>query len=308
MAQWVCDLAVKHDAILVSADYRLLPEATCEEALDDIMDAYIWLSTGLTDALKSTYKNSPVIAPDLDRILVGGESAGGYCALQVGLTFFDQSSNSTSTSTQPIPKPRAIYAEFPYVSLRTPHWTQSYPKQIWNQPQLPLTLITSLFTSISTSTALNNGKRPIVSNIPMVSPTGQFTERAIISTAAEQHGRTLDFFGPERDPAPGKRRVFPEDRIEDGRILPPTMFLHGINDSIAPVEGMDSFVEWVRKYKAIAGMKEEREEREVMRYYRVPGEHFVATDMKLDGSEPEWLKEAVKFLEANWLGARNAAL
>ena len=86
------------------------------------------------------------------------------------------------------------------------------------------------------------------------------------------------------------------------------MFLHGINDSIAPVEGMDSFVEWVRKYKAVAGMKEGREEREVMRYYRVPGEHFVATDMKLDGREPEWLKEAVKFLEANWLGVRNAAL
>ena len=46
----------------------------------------------------------------------------------------------------------------------------------------------------------------------------------------------------------------------------------------------------------------------MMRYCRVPGEHFVATDMKLDGSEPEWLKEAVKFLEANWLDARNAAL
>ena len=99
----------------------------------------------------------------------------------------------------------------------------------------------------------------------------------------------------------------------DGRVLPPVVFIHGTEDSIAPVEGMDLFVELVRKHKAVAGMKEEggeggREEGEVMKYCRVPGEHFVATDMKLDGSESGWLRDSVEFLEANWLGVKSARL
>ncbi|PAV19297.1 alpha beta-hydrolase [Pyrrhoderma noxium] len=291
-AQWVCDLAVKHDAILVSADYRLLPEATCEEALDDIMDAYIWLSTGLSDALKSSYKDSP---SDLSFLI-----------------------NLPIPPLRPLRNPNQSPNPEPYTpnsptSPSAPHTGHNPTPNKSGTPPTPLTLITSLFTSISHSTALNNGKRPIVSNIPMVSPTGQFLERAIIATAAEQHGRTLDFFGPERDTRPGKRRVFPEDRIVDGRVLPPVVFIHGTEDSIAPVEGMDLFVELVRKHKAVAGMKEEeggreREEGEVMRYCRVPGEHFVATDMKLDGSEPGWLRDSVEFLEANWLGVKSARL
>ena len=46
----------------------------------------------------------------------------------------------------------------------------------------------------------------------------------------------------------------------------------------------------------------------MMKYCRVPGEHFVATDMKLDGSEPGWLRDSVEFLEANWLGVKSARL
>ena len=43
----------------------------------------------------------------------------------------------------------------------------------------------------------------------------------------------------------------------DGKVLPPVVFIHGTEDSIAHVEGMDLFVELVRKHKAVAGMKEE---------------------------------------------------
>jgi acetyl esterase/lipase len=69
------DFALENQAIIVSPNYRLLPEATGEEILEDLGDFWKWLHEGgLTQFISSA--GHAFINPDLDRILMLGESAG----------------------------------------------------------------------------------------------------------------------------------------------------------------------------------------------------------------------------------------
>jgi len=71
----VLDFALRNSAIIVNPDYRLLPEATGNEILDDVSDFWAWLRgvfVGEMDRLGTG------IAPDLHNILVRGESAGEF--------------------------------------------------------------------------------------------------------------------------------------------------------------------------------------------------------------------------------------
>jgi acetyl esterase/lipase len=79
--QHLLDLATKHSAIIVSPNYRLLPESTITDILDDTEDNWKWLHSSLGSFLQTI---DAKFTPRLDQILVYGESAGGYLALQVG--------------------------------------------------------------------------------------------------------------------------------------------------------------------------------------------------------------------------------
>lgn len=59
----------------MSPNYRLLPEASGQDVLQDMDDFWNWLHTGgLAQSLKGT--GHGYIIPDLERILMLGESAG----------------------------------------------------------------------------------------------------------------------------------------------------------------------------------------------------------------------------------------
>ncbi|EJC99680.1 alpha/beta-hydrolase [Fomitiporia mediterranea MF3/22] len=293
-SQWLIDLIIKNGAIAVSPDHRLIPEATCEDVLDDIHDSWEWVVGNLGKVVESAHRG---LQPDLSRILLAGGSAGGYCAFQIGLTYHKSSKEVTSPDE---PKPRAVIAIYPYISIRTPHWTQAYEKNIFGIPQLPVSMVDDHLASIAAERE-KTGKQPVLTSVPMLKPSGEFADRALFATCAEQHGRILELFGPERDTTPGKRRMHPEDRIIDGRVLPPTIIVQGSDDSISPVGGADLFVEHLRNYKAIDGWAEGKDEKEVLRYYRVPGEHLFDTELTLHGETQDWVKDAGSFIEKSWL-------
>ena len=136
----------------------------------------------------------------------------------------------------------------------------------------------------------------------MSKPVGNFSDRGLLAVCAGQYGRVVELFGPERDSSPGKRRIFPEDRIIDGRVLPPIALVHGISDSISPVEGADLFIEHLRKYKGVDGMAAGKQESEVLKYYRMTGEHLFDTELSLEDGAEEWVKDAASFIEKHWLG------
>lgn len=82
--------------VVVSPDYRLAPEVTVKEVLDDVRDAYSWMRTQGPDLL----------GIDPSRIAVMGHSAGGYLSLMCG-SFLQ-------------PRPKAIVSYYGYGDIAAP--------------------------------------------------------------------------------------------------------------------------------------------------------------------------------------------
>ncbi len=73
-APWIMDYAIAHEAIVVSPNYRLLPESTGLEIMDDLSDFWKWTKGGLQPLVSSNTEGQ--VEVDLSKILVQGESAG----------------------------------------------------------------------------------------------------------------------------------------------------------------------------------------------------------------------------------------
>ncbi|KAL5478603.1 hypothetical protein ACEPAI_2787 [Sanghuangporus weigelae] len=277
---WALELALKHDAIIVNPDYRLLPEARTDDILDDMDDLWKWICHDLGNEIQDL-DSCKGIQVDLGRILVLGDSAGGYLAVHTAISCFNPESKESV---------RAMIAVYPMVDLRSPFWTTDYPKQVLDFPQFPNSIIDDFLASIA-----NSEERTVVSNTETDDP-----RRVPLGVALTQHGRYLEVLGTDRDPAPGKRRIRPEDRIVDGKLLPPALFLHGADDTAVPRSGTENFVELLRKRKAVQGLDEGMDEKKVLRLVVVPGEHGFENDFHID--EAEWMEESMTFVEKHWLG------
>ena len=82
-AQWLLDLALDHEAMIVTPDYRLLPESNGSDILSDIAHFWRWVQKDLPQYME---QNS-LPRPDIGNVLCCGESSGGfisvYCALHL---------------------------------------------------------------------------------------------------------------------------------------------------------------------------------------------------------------------------------
>ncbi|KAG6362287.1 hypothetical protein INS49_010517 [Diaporthe citri] len=74
----------KHGYALVSADYRLSPQVSVGDVLEDVKDCLTWSATELPKQLAAAGSNNSALL-DTTRIAVSGSSAGGYLALLAGL-------------------------------------------------------------------------------------------------------------------------------------------------------------------------------------------------------------------------------
>ena len=111
---------MSRQAILVFPDYRLLPEATGLEILSDIDSFWFWMSEKLEPTLSSLYPKSD-IKPDMDRVLVTGDSAGGYCVAQ-------------SLLRHPEMNFRAAIMAYPMVHFHDRYWSEKFEKPIFGSP------------------------------------------------------------------------------------------------------------------------------------------------------------------------------
>ena len=82
-AHWLLDLALDHDAIIITPDYRLLPESNGSDILEDVAHFWRWIQNDLPPYMER--KSLP--RPDVSNVLCCGESSGGfisvYCALHL---------------------------------------------------------------------------------------------------------------------------------------------------------------------------------------------------------------------------------
>ena len=93
-----------------------MPEANGQDILSDVRDLFKWL---LTPSNLAAHLPEG-IEPDLDHILVTGESAGGWMALQ-------------SAFVEP-EKIVAVISHYPMIAMRDPHYSQHYIKEVFEPP------------------------------------------------------------------------------------------------------------------------------------------------------------------------------
>lgn len=105
IARYLIQCIQRADAIMVLPDYRLLPGASGLDILEDMRDFFTWLFAG-----KLAAHLGDEVSADLHDVLVSGESAGGWLALQ-------------SAFTQAPERIKAVVAHSPMVDIRDSHWT-----------------------------------------------------------------------------------------------------------------------------------------------------------------------------------------
>jgi acetyl esterase/lipase len=106
-APWTIGLALDNKAIIVSADYRLLPTPNgVADQLEDLEDFWRWTRHTLPSVLGN---RCPQHSLDFSRLLLTGASAGGYYASQLAISHPDEVS--------------VLGIAYPAVDLKDELWT-----------------------------------------------------------------------------------------------------------------------------------------------------------------------------------------
>ncbi|CAI6241353.1 unnamed protein product [Periconia digitata] len=80
---WLATFTAMHKAIVVVPDYRLAPETKTPEILADLVSFWEWVH----GAFPSLLQEKRSVTPDLSKLAIYGESAGGWCALHLSLLY-----------------------------------------------------------------------------------------------------------------------------------------------------------------------------------------------------------------------------
>ncbi|KAJ9246432.1 hypothetical protein DTO207G8_8970 [Paecilomyces variotii] len=264
MPQWLLQLANRHSAVIVSPNYRLLPEATGVDILDDIEEFWSWLhSPSLAETLKN-HESKTELA--LSRIITAGDSAGGLLSIYLALSHPDEI--------------RAATAAYPMVDMREPSYHTPPNRMMFGTPPLPASTITDHLAKMKPEDAALTYPPP---------------ERFPLFIAAMQHGRVLEFYERGSENSPRKDDLFLVERLEkEGAKLPRggICIFHGTEDSVVLARGSERFIA-----KAKEVMKGKQGGDKLVLALR-PGEHGFDGDTNLDD---QWLKEALELAVEAWL-------
>ncbi|KAE8374455.1 Alpha/Beta hydrolase protein [Aspergillus bertholletiae] len=269
-SNWILEYALANHAVIISPNYRLLPEATGRDILNDINDFWHWFHGGSVARIirGAGYEGATL---DLSSVLVVGESAGGYLAIQLAIAYPTEI--------------RGVIAAYPMVDLRSKFYTEAYSKPIVGVPNVPVSLLNDHLAMIAT------GGNSQIEHITAADPP----DRLELAFSMVQNGKFLDVFGTK------DRELFPMERLEDLILagesvpLPPMLIFHGEQDSAVPVDGSKRFVRFLR-----AKVKHAR-----ILFYTQDGDHGFDVDATL---ETPWLRDRLERISKVWLEGRNSHL
>jgi fermentation-respiration switch protein FrsA (DUF1100 family) len=186
-------------------NYRLAPEHTGDDILEDIADFWTWFRSSLPTYLASKESS---ISPDLSKVLVHGESAGGWCALQ-------------SILTEPKSTFKACFLQYPVVNA-----FPTLPGDIIMGESLPpKEVLDEFLASIVPGTIISSVTPPA---------------RDFVAPMLRAYKRWGEFFGTGR-------HIMPDTAIENAKFFVPTHIVHGKDDTNVPVRWTHEFVEKAKK-------------------------------------------------------------
>lgn len=251
--------------MIVSPNYRLLPEATSLEIFQDIEDFWSWLhSSTVTDLLLSSQSGSNSTELDLTRIITTGESAGGLLSVCLALMYPDNI--------------RAATVSYPCIDMAS--YSVPTKKPMFGSVTFP--------------------ESTIKEDLKLIKPGAVETEahpptRLPLALAAIQHGKLTEFYerGTEDDP---RREVrYPLEKLDSADVKFPRggiAIIHGRQDSVVPVEGNVKFF-----VKAREVMKGKPGVDKLVLAVR-EGDHGFDNAIGLDEG---WLSDALKGAVETWL-------
>ncbi|TGO47519.1 hypothetical protein BCON_0274g00070 [Botryotinia convoluta] len=276
LPNWAIDLVVKNEAILVMPDYRLLPEASGREILEDVKDLWGWLASdvnGLSSYLSGLNSNLSV---DFGKVAVYGESAGGYLAIRSSLFPED-----FWRKREGFNGPKAVIAAYPMTLLRKEWYSvASETKSPFGVPQFDKGFLDDHIADIG-----KGGEKIVIKADPPA--------RLEIAVTMVQRGRWTEIF--KRD---GEEGLWLEDVIEnvdvkEGEKRPYLLTFHGTKDTAVPWEDTK---EWVEIYGKKFG------EDRVKGVWREGMEHGFDGFMNEEKGEGKWLQEELEVVKRGWLG------
>ncbi|KAJ5814993.1 hypothetical protein N7474_006770 [Penicillium riverlandense] len=197
---WLLELAQTHGAIIASANYRFLPEATGLQILEDVDDFWSWLhSNSLKEELASQL--TP-IELDLERVIAAGDSAGGLLSIYLTLTYPDQL--------------RAGTAQYPQLAHDEP--TIYPPTRSAMDREVPESFIDEYIATLQPGACESSDLE---------------CKRVDLSSALSQHRRARGFYIRDSESSPHRDRLFqlprldqPDARLPRGGLV----ILHGRDD------------------------------------------------------------------------------
>lgn len=196
-------------------NYRLAPEHTGVDILEDLADFWKWINNGsLTSYLSSKHDSLDL---DYSKVLVSGDSAGGYMALMSGITQ---------------PKDiniKAILAQYPMTNYLRREPSDTF----FDMPSPGPEAIDQHISSIAPNTVFSSAIPPA---------------RMGISYALSAYGKYLHYFGEDK-------KLWPINAIEDAKAMPPTWIIHGDADTAVDVKDSQDFVAKWTKYEVAGEVK-----------------------------------------------------
>lgn len=206
-AFWVAFMH-RNNAITVLPNYRLAPEASGADILEDLADFWSWFNDKGVDK----YLASQNVSIDFgyEHLLVSGDSAGGYLALQSGLT-------------RPKGEIKAILVQYPM----TNHARRSPDDAMLGMQTPSREWLDEKIAALVKPGAIVSSAHP------------DATERSGLSMAMNAYGRFIEFFGEEK-------RLWPITAVESVKFLPPTTIFHATSDSAVKFQDSVDFVEKTR--------------------------------------------------------------
>ena len=207
---WILELALLKGAIIVSADYRLLPEANGKDILADIADLWRWVHNNLQPFVSQKAPKAPEI--DFDHVLVEGDSTGGWLAIQSALT-------------QPAGSIKAVIGLYPQLDMRDAFYNTKFEKPLFGMPMQPSEIVDEHVKAMAPGAVVTSAELP---------------SRLDLTCSMVQNGRVMEFLGEAKE-------LFPLEMVALADSMPAVLILHGSEDSAVPVAGSKRFVEALKE-------------------------------------------------------------
>lgn len=218
--EWLAQACVNRGWIFVTPDYRLIPETTAHDSVEDAVDVYQWVLKSLPS----------LIEMELGPVVIAGSSAGGFLAL--------------TTSVLVEKKPAATFCIYGMLDMINNHYLTK-GGNIFGLPVFDTTLIRESLQEVR--------EKPVLTGYAYPADSAQDPRLKIISTLH------IDALFPdymtgvpglaEKVAKEGVEAISPEHRplfpLTFGRLtgLSPVIFIHGRNDSAVPAALSDVAVE-----------------------------------------------------------------